>query len=375
MKVLHVISGLTSGGAERMLYKLAVEMRRDGFASEVACLGPRGGAGSLLESAGIPVHYLGLKKNLLFFFGIRKLAALVKGSSPDIIQGWMYQGNLAAAWALRLSGASSRLFWSVHQSLYSLRYETWSNALMIRLSDRLSSLPECTVFVSRAARAQHIARGYPPERTRSIPIGFDTTVFRPYAPEEKRRARRRLGLPERLPLVGLVARHDPKKDQASFIEAAARVAKRFPDARFLLLGRNMEGLRHPLRVLARERGVEEAILFRGETAEVQVWTAVLDIAVSSSYTEGFPNVVGEAMACAVPCVVTDVGDSARLLGDAGLVVPPRDAAALAEALARLLASGAAERSALGAAGRARIEENFTIEKIGREYAGLYRGGR
>lgn len=376
MKVLHVISGLTTGGAERTLEKLIPEWRALGIESEVACLGPLGKVGERLQ-ASVPVHHLGGEEDgRSFVRRFMTLRAVIRRTRPDALFGWMHPGNLAAtaAWLSLVPAFAPkrkpRLFWTVHQSLYSLDYETPRNAAVIRLNARLSRLPEGIIYVSRTSAAQHAARGYETRRARVIPIGFDTTLFAPLPVARRAAARAALGMePDRF-WAGLVARDDPKKDAVNFVHAAARVLATHPEARFLLLGAGMDDPQAPARLAARRLGLEFSFLFRGETGHPQECIAALDVLVSSSYTEAFPNVIGEAMACEVPCVVTDVGDCAWLLGEAGSVVPPRDPAALARALQSLIDAGPEERLRLGRSGRERVRAHFSLPTVARLYAAL-----
>ncbi len=349
-----------------MLARLTAELHRGGHASAVLSLRGRGPVAKRLEAEGTvvvsarnPVEWLGLARRLRDF-------------RPDAIQGWMHHGNLTALPLGALTGAP--VFWSIHQSLHELAYEKPRNRLLIRAARAFSRLPSGIVYVSRTSAAQHARFGFGAARARVVPLGFDTGRFRPLGEAERREARARLGLDPDAVWTGIVARHDPKKDHDLFLEAAARVASGREDARFLLLGRGMDRPDHPLRAKAAGLTLEGRVLFRGETADPAPWIAALDVLVSSSYTEAFPTVVGEAMASGVPCVVTDVGDSAFLLGAAGRVVPPRDAPALARALEDVLSLGEAGRRALGAAGRARIVSEFTMERAAAGFLALYADG-
>jgi glycosyltransferase involved in cell wall biosynthesis len=361
VRILHVITGLEVGGAELMLARLVEELARDGHVSAVLSLrgSGRGPVAARLEAA-----------------GGRVLQAKASGAlracrdfRPDVVQGWMHHGNLAALPLGAWTGAP--VFWSVHQSLHDLRYEKPRNRALIRLARALSGLPAGIVHVSRTSASQHARFGFDASRARVVPLGFDTARFHPLDADEKRATRARLGMEPHAQWVGLVARDEPKKDPALFLAAAARLAPSHPAARFLLLGRGMERTDHPLRALASGLGLSDRVAFRGETPDPAPWIASLEVLVSSSYTEAFPTVVGEAMASGVPCVVTDVGDSAYLLGAAGRVVPPRDAAALARALGEVLDLSDEARRALGEAGRARILTEFTMERVAARFLSLY----
>jgi glycosyltransferase involved in cell wall biosynthesis len=378
MKILHVISGLTTGGAERMLHKLVVELAREscgGHVSVVVCLGPIGGAADLIEATGAEAHYLHLRSRLSVLSalsGLWKLALLARRVRPDAIQGWLYDGNLAAT----VAGAfvQAPVYWSIHQSLYRLRYEKPVNRAVILLSALLSWLPRGIVYVSRVGASQHARFGFSAARATVIPIGFDLETYQPLPPDEKRKARERLGFEDSGFWMGWVGRDDAKKDPGNFIAAARILRARNPDARFLMLGRGFHGPDSPWSARLREAGLEDVFLLRGETRDPAEWIAALDVLVSSSYTEGFSNVIGEAMACGVPCAVTDVGDSAWLVGDTGRIVPPRDAVVLARALADLRDLGAAGRAALGRQARARVRERFSIASVANRYLDLYRDG-
>jgi glycosyltransferase involved in cell wall biosynthesis len=203
-----------------------------------------------------------------------------------------------------------------------------------------------------------------------IPTGYDLTVFHP---DEQARndVRRELGVSDEHVLVGLVARYHPMKDHAGFLQAARLVAQAHPEARFVLVGRDMN--QHlPVFDLIRRNQLEDRVLLLGERQDIPRLTAALDIACSASaWGEGFSNTVGEAMACGIPCVVTDVGDSAYAVGEAGLAVPPRHPQALADAISKLIAAGPECRVRLGQAARRRVQSEFALPNIVRRYEDLY----
>jgi glycosyltransferase involved in cell wall biosynthesis len=372
MKVLHVISGLTLGGAEMSLYRLAQALRREGVESVVVCLGQVGGVSPLLEREGFEVHTPRLQKNLLLPVRLLRLVLLARRLRPDAIQGWMYPGNLAATFMAAFSGTGVPVYWGIRQSLYTLAHEKPFMARLIRICRILSGTPARIVYNARASRRQHEAFGYDASKGEVIPNGFDTEAFAPLSPASRRAVRAELSLPPNILLIGLVGRDHPKKDRAGFLEAAILAARELPDAHYLLLGRAGKAAESRWRERVEAAGLRDRFTFAGEQQDAFRWIAALDIAVSSSFAEGFPNVIGEAMACCVPCVVTDVGDSGYLLGEAGLRVPPRDPAALAAALVRLANAGPGTRGRMGAAGRSRILENFSLEAAVSRYLDLYK---
>jgi glycosyltransferase involved in cell wall biosynthesis len=201
--------------------------------------------------------------------------------------------------------------------------------------------------------------------------GFDLQRFQPDA-AAKARLCHELHIDPETALVGLVARFDPQKNHFGFIMAAQSVARRFPQVNFILAGRHVDNANAALRDwIAQNDGVARLHLL-GERHDIPQLTAALDVAVSCSiYGESFPNTVGEAMACAVPCVVTDIGDAAFVAGQSGLTVAPDDTQALAEAILRLLQMSAEERAALGQQARRRMLENFSLPVVADKYAALY----
>jgi len=173
-------------------------------------------------------------------------------------------------------------------------------------------------------------------------------------------------------LVGVIGRHHPMKDQANFLRAAGQISKRYREAHFLLAGRGVDVDNRTLLKLIEELKLDDHVHLLGERTDIARLVAALDIfCLSSCYGESFPIIVGEAMSCAVPCVVTDVGDSAWMVSDTGRVVPPRDTGALAAACEEFLDIGPAGRQAIGAAARSRVTELFSLPSVVARYEELY----
>src|SRR5690606_25925134 len=219
---------------------------------------------------------------------------------------------------------------------------------------------------SHAARRLHVEQGYRDDRFLVIPNGFDMDRFRP-SDDARRALREELGLPSDALLVGLVARWHPVKDHAGFLRAAGIVSRAHPDARYLLVGSDCDRSNAALAGLVDEIGLAGRVHLLGARDDIARVTAALDVAASSSTGEAFPNVLGEAMSCGVPCVTTDVGDSAHIVGDTGRVVPPRDPRALATALSELVGMSREQRVELGRRARERVRDNFELGRV----VGLY----
>ncbi|HEV2112011.1 MAG TPA: glycosyltransferase [Gammaproteobacteria bacterium] len=370
MKVLHVISGLDTGGAELFLERLALGLAKQEFSQAVVALRHAGAAASRLESAGIPVHVLHAGANLEGLKAAFALRSIVRQQVPDLIQGWLYHGNLGAS-LMRSLGGACPVIWNVRHSLDDWRAETVRLRAVIRLGGVLSASAARILFNSATAARQHQRLGYPAHKALVVPNGFDCQRFRPDA-GLRSAARSGLGIGDKTPIIGMVARYSAIKDHGTFLQAARVVADALPQARFLLVGRDVDRGNPALRQLLQTLQLTEKVLAVGERQDMPALLNAMDICVSSSRAEGFPNAVGEAMACGLPCVVTDVGASAELVGDTGRVVPARAPEALASATLDLLNAGSEARSKMGIAARTRILQSYEQTAVVKQYADLYR---
>lgn len=370
--IRHLITGLGMGGAEMMLCKLLSLSDRRRYVHEVVSLTGPGPMAGRIEALGIPVSSLAMRGGpRRWLAAYRRLRESLTADPPDLLQSWMYHADLLAA-LTRPKGGGVPLIWGIRQSDFAPPAWIRPTYGVARLCARLShEAPERIVCCSEVAARLHAGIGYDRRRMVVIPNGFDLDRF---VPDEQARAvvRRELGLAAEAPLVGVVGRFDPQKDHRGFVRAAARVKARFPEARFLFCGQGLDGGNRRLRQWIDEAGLDRSVILLGLREDIPRVLAALDVFVSSSaYGEGFPNVVGEAMACAVPCVVTDVGDSARIVGETGRVVRPGDPVALAGAIGEVLALDSGERRAIGGRARRRIAERYGLPAIVRRYEALY----
>jgi len=352
-----------------MLYRLLSAMRHGEFQHIVVSLLDRGSLGSSIEALGVPLFTLKMKSLSVLASGLR-LRRLVRRVQPDLIQGWMYHGNLAAVAARRLSRQNIPVIWNIRQSLYDIRDEKKTTAVAIRLGAKLSHLARKIIYNASISAEQHEALGYCAERRTIVGNGFDAQQFKP-CPESRVQIRTELNLPISTPLIGLVARYHPLKDHATFLRAASLLVQSDRGVHFLLAGSNVDKDNAALTGLIEALGLQGHVHLLGERSDIPRLTAALDIATSASWAEGFPNVIGEAMACGVPCVVTEVGESPTLVGETGLVVGARNPGALAQAWQCLLKKGPEARRRLGMAARQRIIERYALDKIAAQYEALY----
>lgn len=372
VKVMHVATGLGMGGAETMLYRLLSGTDPASFQSEVVSLVEVGPVGPMIQALGVPVRSLGMRRGMPSPAAVLRLARWVRAAAPDVIQTWMYHADLVGGLAAKLAGGPP-VAWGIHHTTFDPRLTKKLTIWTAQTCARLSRwLPARIVCCSEASRRVHIQAGYAAEKIVVIPNGFDLGRFMP-DPAARRDVRREIGIPEEAPLVGLIARFDPQKDHRNFLLAAARLHAHAPESHFLLCGDGVTPGNRELAGWIEAAGVGGYCHLLGRREDTARLMAALDVATTSSaFGEAFPIVVGEAMACGVPCVVTDVGDSAVIVGETGAVVPPGDPDALAAGWRRLLDMRQDERSRLGMAARQRIGERYSLKKIVAQYEQLYR---
>jgi len=371
IKVIHIINDLSIGGAETMLYKLLAETDRDRFEPIVISLIDRGALRQRIEELGIAVHTTRMEPGLPSPLGLWRLVRLMRQLKPDLVLGWMYHSCLAAQLANFFLPRRVPVLWSIHYSITSLASEKKLTAVVIRVCALLSRLAAHLIFVSRASQAQHRRLGYRLDDSCVIPNGINVEEF-VSSGGSRSSVRSELGLSDDALLIGLVGRYHPVKDHANFLKAAALISKEYPATNFLLVGRGVDQDNPVLRRLIQALGLAREAHLLGERSDMPRLAAALDVfSLTSAYGESFPNVIGEAMACEVPCVVTDVGDVVWIVGNAGRVVPPRDSRALADAWKEMIDLGPAGRRALGRDARSRVIERFPLEAVVARYEALY----
>jgi glycosyltransferase involved in cell wall biosynthesis len=353
-RVLHVITGLGTGGAERMLLQIAGGLQACNVPQHVVSMGTRGAYAEEIEARGVPVTELGMRSLGNGLGGLVRLVRLIGELRPSVLQGWMYHGNLLATAAHRLAPdrAARRLIWNLRASnMDDARYGRW-----IRLSALISRWPDVVLANSQVGMAYHVGRGFRPRQRRVIPNGIDTALFCP-DPAARRTLREQLGIGPDAVVALHVARRDPMKDHTLFLAAMQRL----PSVTGILAGSGTETLTTGDNVRA-----------LGSRRDVAALCAAADLIVSTSaFGEGFSNALAEGMSAGLVPVATDVGDARLIIGTAGHVILPRDVGALVAAMEAEAMRSPAERLARGQAARAAIMERFTIEQCIEAYRGLY----
>ena len=365
-----VITGLSTGGAEMMLLKVLERLDRRRFSPHVISLTTEGEIGARIEALGVPVECLGMRSGHFSPTKFLRLVGRLRKLHPDAVHTWMYHADLLGGLAARLAGVRA-VGWAIRHSNFSPSHSKRSTLWVMKTCAVLSRrIPQGILCCSQIGKDIHVSAGYDEEKMVVIPNGFDLARFHPDA-DARVAMRAELGLSEDTLLVGLIARLDPQKNHAGFFEAAARIYRSRPDAHFLLAGAGVEDDNTALRGAIQDAGVVGNTHLLGRREDMPRLMAALDVLASSSFGEGFPNVLGEAMACGVPCVVTNVGDSAEIVGETGRVVAPGDMAALAQDIIEVLGLSDKERRALGARARERVQARYGIGSVVRHYEEFY----
>ncbi|MEI8295442.1 MAG: glycosyltransferase [Alphaproteobacteria bacterium] len=363
-RIIHLIGGLDRGGAETMLYKILSRMNRDIFANEVISLTTLGPIATQIQDLGIPVTALGMHQHK--FRAVGRLLRILRNKRPHLIQSWNHHSDLLALVGGWCTGTRT-IFWNIRCSeVMEMGFPRLVKALAW-----ISPLPTGIIVNSEAGLAVHSQLGYRPKAWHFIGNGFDCELF--CQSSDKRQAfRQHHQIPDDSLLIGMIARFDPMKDHGTFFQAASQLLEKTTyDVRFVLAGQGMLASNTKLQELIPPR-LRAHIILCGEDQAVDTIDAALDIAVlSSCRTEGFPNAIGEAMSCGLPCVVTDVGDCRALVGDTGIVVQPQSPAILAEAMYQLIEEGKECRNRRGQKARAKIMSTYTLEIITQAYEKLY----
>ncbi len=371
IRVVHIITGLSTGGAERMLLKLLSRTDRTRFAPVVISLVDKGEVGSQVEALGVPLHTLNVARGMPSPAGLWRLVRILRRERPDIIQSWMYHGNIAAQLASWLYRPGTPVVWNIRGTHTNLAREPFLTALVIWLGARLSRQPVVIVNNSRTSATSHEQLlGYRGDRWRILPNGFDTENFVP-SDDARSAIRASLGLPADALLISLVGRYHPVKGHADFLRAATILLKDYPSVHFVLVGQDVVDGNVALAHLLKDSSLRAAVHLLGPREDMATVTAAADIATSASLSEGFSNSIGEAMSCGVPCVATDVGEASWIIGSTGRIVPASSPAALAAAWSELLAMGAEARRSLGRSARQRVLREFSLDAVVRQYEALY----
>lgn len=368
-KICHITTGMNIGGAEIFMLNLAISLNALGYKQQIISLQGRGDLSGKLSNSDIELIHLGISRYPWTWWAILKLPFLLRKLSPDVIQTWLYHADLIGGLASIFTQAN--LIWNIRQTDISVKNNKNEIVIVAKIAAALSKyLPKKIICCSESVEESHVNIGYMKSKFVVIPNGCDTNVYKPDK-VVRDATRLMLGIDEGDIVIGRFGRFDPQKDYSNFISAGDRIFSKCKNVWFLMAGENVSFENPELRQLISSSDAHDRYMLLGKRTDLPDIYQSVDIMVSSSLGEGFPNVVAEAMACEVPCVVTDVGESASLVGDTGRTVPKKDVTKLADACLNMVEIGAIRRQKLGSAARSRIIKYYSMDRSVAEYRALY----
>ncbi len=370
MKIVHVITGLEMGGAEHMLLKILSQDTENEHC--VISLTDGGSLKNSYEETKHTLHTLGLKRGKLSFSALKKLATLIHIEDPDIIQGWMYHGNLAAL-AGKICGFSrASLYWNIRHSLHDLKHEKKSTAWVIRLCGFLSFLPKKIIYNSHMSQIQHQKHFYSARKSVILPNGFDIDKFSPNA-SSRMKWRKEWSCEEETKVYGMIARYHPMKDHETLLQGFAKALENKKiKAKLVLVGTNVDESNSTLSTLIEKLSLKDHVVLMGERRDINEILPAFDYAIlSSAWGEGFSNFLGESMACGIPAIATNIGDNARIIDEYGIIISSQNSDQLSNAIITMSNIDQDDYHRLSSACRIHINDNFTIDKITHDYLSLY----
>ena len=331
--------------------------------------------GPLLSAAGIEVHCMHFSKNWMSLTGIYRLWRLLNNKHPNVVQTWMYHANLIGGLVARIAGISN-INWGIHHSNLTPSANKRRTLWIVRICAVLSnSTPFRVICCSQRAIESHKQIGYNAKKFRLIPNGYDLMRLLPSI-SARINLRTELNLPNDVPIIGMVARFDTQKDHANLLCALSQIKRQGQSFQCLLIGSGMDTSNLTLGNWLIQYDLADRVTLLGRRNDINAVMNALDIHVLSSLGEAFPNVLAESMACGTPCVTTDVGDAAYIVGETGWVVPPKDSHALAQGIqsALIALTDTDAWQARQQAARQRIKNNFTIEHVVGMYDAVWHEG-
>ena len=368
IKIAHISTGLDTGGAEVQLIRILEKLDKNKFEMIVISLHEETYlADKIRNELELPVYSLGLKKNPL---NIRKAYKILKEFNPDVIHGTMYEGGVVGTLFNKFLPKKPPVIWTVHEGLEHYKTEPLRKQLQLRAWSVISNLPDCMMYVSHLNCEQHMDWGFKNRKALVMTNGVDTQTFKPN-PSARQSIRDEIGIPQDAFVIGITARFHPVKNHVGFLRAAGLLHKSHPDVHFLMVGTDIDDSNTALNDIIAENNMQANVHMLGNREDIPNIVNAYDVASLTSFGEAFPLTLGEAMATAVPCVATNVGDNEFIVKDTGRVVPADNDQALADAWQELVEMDKEEFKRLGEAALQRALDNFTLKKQVQAHESLY----
>lgn len=370
IKILHIITSLGVGGAEKQLSQLVIGSDNNHYQHSVVTLTNNIVYKNELDQKNIKIYALNFRSKWKVIIEFFKLMKIIRKEKPNVIQTWLYHADLIGFLAGKLCGIKT-ILWNVRCS--DMNFKKYSNytKYVLKLCSLLSNFPNRVVVNSKMGLEEHQRQGYKTKKWELIPNGINTNVYK-YSVDAKKSVRNLLKISDDAVLIGMIGRFDPMKDHATFLKSAETIAEKYSNVYFLLAGKDVTEENKFLTSALTKTNLKNKFYFLGLRSDIPYLLSSLDVLVlPSAFGEGFPNIVGEAMACEIPCVVTDVGDSANLVQNFGKVIPPMNVQSLTKALTEMINLSAEERRKIGKMAREHIVKHYAHEATIQRYENLY----
>lgn len=367
IKIVHIITGLGNGGAEMMLYKLLENIDKSKYDIKVISMMDIGITGKKIEKLGIKVYTLNMRRGLPNLKGLKKAIKLC--NNVDIIQSWMYHADLFAFIVAKFC-KPKKLIWGIRRSNLEKDKNKKMTILIAKINSKLSKYVDNIVSCSITATEVHKNFGFDKNKICTIPNGFSIEKFY-YIKTAKEELCKELSISKDKKILSLVGRWEILKDHENCLKALKILNQKRNDFVLLLCGTGINKENIKLVNMIRENKLENKVYLMDQREDIPKIMSATDVYISSSSGEGFPNVIGEAMACEAICAVTDVGDSSYIVGNTGIVVPRKEPRLLFEAIEKILNYSKEEKLTKKKLARQRIVENFEISAIVKKYSKLY----
>lgn len=363
-KIVHIITGLRSGGAESMLYKLLKYSDKGEYYHEVVSLMDEGVHGKKIEELGFKVHCLNLnKKNI--FSSLKQTKNICKNA--DIVNTWLYHADLFGFIVAKIL-LRKKLIWNIRHSNLDKDANKPRTLKIVRLNSILSKYVDCITYNSNDALKNHIKVGYANKNSVVVPNGFELDKFK-FDLKDRLKVREKLKLNEEDRVIITVGRWNIQKDYYTLLKALAELKKRKYNFKMIMVGSNLDFSNDELVTLIKQYNLEGNMILLGRQGNIPALLSAADIYVSSSLGESFSNSIGEAMACELHCVVTDVGDSKIMVGSTGIVVQAKDYVNMSKALLTYLKNDELNRNIEA---RNRVLNNYEIRKVSKIFEENYK---
>ena len=366
---MHIITGLDIGGAETMLFKLIKDRPESYRSTIVISLTTKGVIGHRLEKIGITVIELEIRKRISFFCKFFKLKKIIQSKRPKVIHTWMYHANLMGGLAAYIAN-NRNIIWSIRRSELKLN-ESLTTYIVMKLGALFSEIiPKKIVCVANSGLKNHESYGYAKKKMTVIPNGFDLQKLK-HDEVKRKKVRNSLNITDDKLVIGSVGRFHESKDFKNLVMSAIKVIPQYRNIKYMMVGRNLDSKNKILKKWINQTGFRDHFLLIGETDDIVGYMSAMDIFCLSSKTEGFPNVIGEAMSMKLPCVATNVGDVRKILGKYAIIVKPENRELLCNGLCDMLSMNEEKRIELGLRGRQRMKREYSLKKIHEKYRDLY----